>query len=276
MSGLRKYVKVLVPIKIINVIRRGELKPNEISVAVMQIKYDGSNILKIGKELYTRHLNPVPLKWRQIISSRFPEIISSRHNFYFEFGGKCNAPAGYTDMWEDEWDYRVIDMYDYRYPLTIEPSLKVVETLHEAWDIGTYEDVVDFLRKAVYELERLGTRYEGVVVKFYTPRKLFAAKVKWGNIDEWKEILSSIETIENRVFILSRESIPASEIRQHIHKILVEKYLSRGIDIAGVSVGDIWKELEKELGSHGYRLSKTDGKRVYEIFKHVKKSLLMQ
>jgi len=270
----RKYIRVLVPRKFFNIIRQRELKPGSIDVAVIQIKYDGSNILKIGGQLYTRHLNPVPKEWRRIITSRFPEILRSKHDFYFEFGGKYNAPAGYRDMWESDWDYRVIEMYDYRYPFNVEPGLRIVETLYESWDVGTYEDVIDILRRAINELERLGGTYEGVVVKFYTDRKLFAGKVKWENIEEWKYILGNTEVIEDNIFLVREQSAPAGEIRQHIHKILVEKYLSKGLNIENVGVGDIWSELVEELRSHGYILSRSDGKRVYEILKQVKKELL--
>lgn len=270
----RKYIKVLVPRKLFNVIRQRELKLESINVAVIQIKYDGSNILKIGKQLYTRHLNPVPREWRRIITSRFPEILRSKHNFYFEFGGKYNAPAGYREMWETDWDYRVIEMYDYRYPLNVEQGLRIVETLYELWDIGSFEDVIDILRKAVNELERLGSTYEGVVVKFYTNKKLFAGKVKWENIEEWRYILDNTEVVEDNIFFIKEHSAPAREIRQHIHKILVEEYLSKGLDIEKVGVGDIWNELVEELRSHGYELSRSDGKRVYEILKQVKKELL--
>jgi len=114
------------------------LKVKRIDVAVVQPKYDGSNILKYGDALYTRNLNPVPQQWASAIRSQFPEIMRSKYNFFFEFGGRLNARAGYVQCWSGDWDYRVIDVYEYQYRMLDalkQEGLRAVETVAEFTDV---------------------------------------------------------------------------------------------------------------------------------------------
>jgi len=246
-------------------------------IVVLQPKYDGSNILKFGDSLYTRNLNPAPTQWYNIIKSKFPEILKSKYNFYFEFGGRSNAPAGYKDCWSDDWDYRVFDFYEYRYPLDElkREGLKVVET------IGEYTDIIKATESAVRLLGTLEyRRFEGIVVKVYgiewnvknrRPFTVLFGKVKHDNVGEWMAFLENATGSEKE-----KIEIPVEEIRQHVHKILVEKFLSRGRDISLVGVDSIWSDLEKELAKHGYRLTIVHKTTVKSVLKDVKRMLKKQ
>jgi len=248
-------------------------------VIVIQPKYDGSNILKFNDMLYTRNLNPVPSQWANVIKSMFPEILRSKYNFYFEFGGKNNAPAGYKDCWQGDWDYRVFDFYEYRYPLDDLRSegLKVVETIGEFTDvIKAVETAVRLLKTPEY------LRFEGIVVKIYgvewdrkgkRPFNVLIGKVKHDNVNSWTLFLESEKGLEEKK---EEFEIPAEEIRQHIHKILVEKFLAKGKDINLVGIDSIWSDLEKELAKHGYKLLVIHKEAVRNMLREIKKELRKQ
>jgi len=241
-------------------------------IVVLQPKYDGSNILKFGDSLYTRNLNPVPTQWYNIIKSKFPEILKSKYNFYFEFGGKLNAPAGYKDCWSDDWDYRVFDFYEYRYPLDDlkREGLRVVET------IGEYTDVVKAIETAVRVLSTPEYRkFEGIVVKVYgvgwqeknkRPFSVLFGKVKHDNVGSWVAFLENMEGSEKE-----KTEIPIEEIRHHLHKILVEKFLTKGKDVSLVSLDAVWNDLDKELSKHGYKLTIVHKETVRTVLKELKR-----
>jgi len=249
------------------------------STVVLQPKYDGSNVLKFGDSLYTRNLNRVPVQWLEVIRTKFPEILRSRYDFYFEFGGKVNAPAGFKDCWDDDWDYRVFDFYEYRYPLDDlrKEGLKVVETIAELSDvIKAVETAVRLLKSPEYR------RFEGIVVKVYgvewvargrRPFSVLFGKVKHDNVDKWIAFLESAERPEEE---RAKLEIPAEEIRQHVHKILVEKFLSKGKDIGTIGIDAIWRDLEVELAKHGYTLTVVHKETVRNVLREVKRMLKEQ
>jgi len=222
-------------------------------VAVLQYKYDGSNILKLSTgepykyKLYTRNLHEPPESWVRVIEQMFPEIPRSKYSFYLEFGGFANAPAGYRESWRGEWDYVVIDDYDFRYPLDHlrAEGLRVVETIAE------FTDVYKAVQKAV-ELLKDARQYEGIVVKLYgvqgARRGVLFGKVKHDNVDKWTKVLKFDEGEEV-------EEAPPEEVRKEVHKILVERYLSKGLDVSRATLNDIWPALVAELAKHGYTLS---------------------
>jgi len=245
---------------------------------VLQPKYDGSNILKFGDTLYTRYLNPVPPQWANVIRSKFPEILRSKHDFYFEFGGWSNSPAGYKDCWGDEWDYRVFDFYEYRYPLDElrQEGLRVVETIAEFSDvIKAVETAVRLLNTPEYR------RFEGIVVKVYgiewdvkgrRPFSVLFGKVKHDNVSHWMLFLRS----EKGELKEKSMEIPVEEIRQHVHKILVEKFLSKGRDISLIGIDAIWGDLERELAKHGYVLTAIHKETVRNVLREIKRMLRKQ
>jgi len=246
-------------------------------IVILQPKYDGSNILKYNNSLYTRHLNPVPPQWIDIITTRFPEIIKSKYNFYFEFGGKKLAPAGYTGSWQDDYDYRVFDFYEYRYPLDElrNDNLRVVETIREFNDIiKALEEAIQLLRKPEF------LNFEGIVVKMYgvewnrkgrTSLNIFYAKVKHSNLEQWTLFLGNQEASNDYSM-----KIPTEEIRHHIYKLLIENFVSKGKDINTANVESIWNDLEKELAKHGYKLTVVHRETVRNILRDVKRTLRKQ
>jgi len=266
---MRKYFDVIGPneAQLITKIRRAD-------VVVVQPKYDGSNVLKFGDNLYTRNLNPLPLQWVQIIKTQFPEILRSRHDFYFEFGGTKNSPAGYVGGWRGDWDYVVLDYYEYRYPLDglRAEGLRVVETLAEFSDI--YK-ALDYAIKIVATEEM--RRFEGVVVKAYgvegdnkeLKEGVIFAKVKHDNVGKWVLALKRLSGEEGP------EEVPAEEIRKEVHKILVEA-MARGQRIGQIGVDNIWRQLADELAKHGYVLTPADRERVKMILREVKRELKQQ
>jgi len=216
-------------------------------LAVLEYKHDGSNILKFGDDLYTRNLYRPPEDWVNVIKSKFPVILRSKHNFYFEFGGWANAPAGYRESWRDEWDYVVIDDYDFRYPLDHlrAEGLKVVDVIAE------FNDPYKAVQKAI-ELLKSAKQYEGIVVKLYGVQgyryNVLFGKVKHDNVDKWVKMFKREEQEET-------EEAPPEEVRKEMHKILVERYLSKGLDVSRATLNDIWSALVAELAKHGYTLS---------------------
>jgi len=266
---MKKYFDVIGPNEV-DLLRR----VRRIETIVIQPKYDGSNVLKYGNALYTRNLNPVPPQWEQVIRTQFREIVNSSYDFYFEFGGYNNAPAGYRDSWHGEWDYRVLDAYGYRYHLLEkmrQEGLKVVETIAE------FDDIYKALEFAIriINTEEM-KKFEGVVVKAYgvegSDRKLedgvLFVKVKHENVSKWANVLSKLtrgEYVEEEV-----ERAPNEEIRKELHKILTE-LKAKGIDIKRIGVNEVWPQLQKELQKHGYRLDEGDKERVRQLLRELKR-----
>jgi len=258
--------------------------PNEVSllakvkkfdIVIVQPKYDGSNVLKYGDTFYTRNLNPIPVQWEHIVRTHFPEIVKSGYNFYFEFGGRNNSPAGYRMCWSGDWDYRVLDDYEYRYHMLEkfkQEGLRVVETLAEFSDI---HKAFEYALKIVNTEEM--KRCEGTVVKIYGVEGgdrglkdgVLFAKVKHDNVGKWMLALKRLSGEEEL------EEAPAEEIRKEIHKILVEA-MTRGQKIEQIGVDHIWRQLVDELAKHGYALTPADRDRVKMILKEVKRELKRQ
>jgi len=248
-------------------------KVKRFDVVVVEPKYDGSNVLKFGDNLYTRNLNPLPPQWVQIIKTQFPEILRSRYDFYFEFGGTKNSPAGYVGGWRGDWDYVVLDYYEYRYPLDElrAEGLRVVEVLAEL------DDVYKALEHAI---KIVGTeemkRFEGVVVKIYgvegddkkfKDRVLFI-KVKHDNVSKWTNSFTRLSRGDVKEEGLERA--PDEEIRKELHKILTE-LVAKGVNISSVGLNEVWTPLQKELAKHGYNLEEGDKARVRQMLREVKR-----
>jgi len=239
---------------------------------VVQVKHDGSNILKIGSDYFTRNLNPIPPNWKSVIDSMFPEIKNSKYDFYFELGGENNAPAGFTKCWRGAWDYRVLDAYPYRYPLDFlrDEGLKLAEVLRE------FSDFYAALEYALRELPNW-RHCEGLVVKAYGIRAdvrelrdgVLFAKVKHDNYKKWFQVLGGAEQEQ------AAEAPPDEEVRKELHKILSEM-IARGIDVSRIGVNEVWKQLEAELGKHGYALAASDRERVRQLLREVKRALKAQ
>jgi len=249
-------------------------KVKKFDIVVVQPKYDGSNILKYGDALYTRNLNPVPPQWESVIRVRFPEVVKSGYNFYFEFGGRLNAPAGYTECWNNDWDYRILDTYDYKYTMLDslkQEGLKVVETIAE------FTDIFSAIEFAIRELNKW-RHCEGLVVKAYgvvgDDRKLkdgvLFIKVKHDNYSKWATAMSRLA--KGEVAEEEPESAPDEEIRKELHKILTEMK-ARGIDVKRIGINEVWPQLQKELQKHGYQLDEGEKERVRQILRELKKQI---
>jgi len=268
---MRKYPEVLGPKDFFNELRLVK----KFDVAVLQYKHDGSNLLKFGGPssgqpckvaLYTRNLHEPPKQWIDIICSMFPEIPLSKYSFYLEFGGEANAPAGYRGSWRAKWDYVVIDDYDFRYPLDHlrAEGLRVVDTIAEL------SDAYKAVQQAI-ELLKSAKQYEGIVVKLYgvvgTRSNVLFGKVKHDNVDKWVKMFKHEEQEET-------EEAPPEEVRKEMHKILVERYISKGIDVSKATLNDIWSILVAELAKHGYTLSNRELAK--QILRELKRELSRQ
>jgi len=266
---MRKYFDVIGPAEYRRYKPLDRVK--KIDIAVVQLKKDGSNLLKFGDNYLTRSLAQALPQWREVIKSHFPEIERSRYDFYFEFGGTRNSPAGFTKCWDREWDYRVLDYYTYRYPLDEleREGLKIIETIKE------FGDILTALEFAIKELHNW-SHCEGLVVKAYGVQGdheilrdgVLFFKVKHDNVGKWLQLLTASGGEEF-------ERAPSEEIRKEVQKIVVEE-IARGRRLEQIDLNSIWGRLEMELAKHGYKLTPDDRTRVKNILVTVKRELRQQ
>lgn len=236
-----------------------EVKTQDTPLYVVQPKYDGSNVLKFGDALYTRNLHPLDRaspKFAEIIRNKFKEILQCKYDFYFEFGGKKYAQAGYRDSWNFDEDYRVFDAYDLTYEgfrrIVSECGLRAVETLY----VGP--DLKEAIRVAV-EFVKSNPNFEGAVIKAYAPKLIAVGKVKRANLDDWVSLMQG--RLKEKV---SREA-PTDEIRAWVHKAFLE--LSASKDPKTITANDVWQYVQKEIRQHGYDMSPTAERRYRAIVK---------
>jgi len=262
---MRKYPELLTPkefYKVANYYVKGLLKPR---LVVVMPKYDGSNILKFGDNFYTRNLGPLPRQWLDAIRSRFPELVRSRHNFYFELGGYKNCPAGYCGAWEGEWDYRVFDVYELKPPTEWVDELKAEGLKVVEWrEYGT--DLVKAVQEAITWLGEWGRKVEGMVVKIYgfavegnaardpdikkhIERNFIGLKIKWENKQQWGGLL---EVLTGRAEVRVEEKVtvlPYDEVLTAVHRKIVE-LLQQGKKLEEISVNDLVPAVEEEAKKH--------------------------
>lgn len=140
--------------------------------AYIQPKYDGSNITCLAQSCLTRNLNPLPPQFREglkrALGDRYGALmnLSMRYQVFLELGGERNSPAGYSDPWEGEWDYRVFDLYAGQFlrPEKVEKILSEYGLKYVGFTTAKVEDVVDGWTKMLSQQYKV---YEGFVVKVY-------------------------------------------------------------------------------------------------------------
>ncbi|NPA70763.1 MAG: hypothetical protein GXO26_08135 [Crenarchaeota archaeon] len=277
---MRKYPELLNPKEFVKVIYSVLNNESRLDVIYVEPKYDGANILKFGDMLYTRNLNPIPDNLMKIIRERFPEILKSRYDFYFEFGGLKNSPAGFREGWEGDYDYRVFDIY------TLEPLERYVDDLRrddlkvvEYWTFNDLRQAIDF---AVKKLNELGRKVEGVIVKLYGftgssrypglrrayQRRFIGLKIKWENRNEWKLLLDALEG--KKIEEVKRDVLPDHEILNALRTAIME-LTSKGRRIETISINNVWRYIEEECRKHNYELPNRE--KVRQMLKHVKREL---
>jgi len=145
--------------------------------AYVEPKYDGSNITVFDGSFATRNLNPLPPQFEQglriALGDRLGALIelSKRYQVFLELGGRRNAPAGYADPWEGEWDYRVLDLYAGRF-LAPDRVAEICEGYGLKFVGYTVARVADVLENWWKMLRERYAAFEGFVLKIFPPPEI--------------------------------------------------------------------------------------------------------
>ena len=145
--------------------------------AYVEPKYDGSNITVVDGEFRTRNLNPLPKNFmegtRIALGNKYSALIelSKKCQVFFELGGIKNAPAGYTDSWESNWDYRIFDLIlgsNFLHPEKVEELCSRYGLKFVGYEIIPVRTIVEEWQK---HLSRYKS-YEGFVVKIFPSQSI--------------------------------------------------------------------------------------------------------
>jgi len=239
--------------------------------AYIEPKYDGSNVTVVEGAFYTRNLNPLPKNFeesvRRALGEKYCALVklSKKYQVFFELGGAKNSPAGFTDAWNGDWDYRIFDLMlgsQFLLPEKVEKLCKEYGLKFVGFKVVSVREVLESWKDLLLKYQC----YEGFVLKIFPPlsvlkkiphhRQYNAVLVKFKHeyVGEVRGIIVRKKKEKGKVVAVRKPPLVKSEIMGAINKAHLE--LGDAIFDKKKAVPLIFRKVKEEAVKHNCAVPK--------------------